>query len=118
VTADSAFSVWSRTVLARARLTSSIELYHRSGELVSRFALNLPEYTGAAQKPAPSLQCEWEVFGEGAPFGTEERNLLHAERNICVSGPGGEPEIAGSIVVHVAFDYRTLPFIASQSPYF
>ena len=118
VTADNAFYVWSQTVLARARLTSSIELYHRSGELVSRFALNLPEYTGAAQKPTPSLPCEWEVFGEGAPFGTEERNLLHAERNICVPHGDGVPEIAGTIVVHVAFDYRTLPFITSQSPYF
>jgi signal transduction histidine kinase len=119
VTADSAFLVWSQTVLARARLTSSIELYHRNGELLSRFALNLPEYTGASQKPAPRLPCEWDVFGEGAPFGTEERSMLHAERNICVQdGNGGPPEILGTIVVHVAFDYRTLPFITSQSPYF
>ena len=119
VTADSAFLVWSQTVLARARLTSSIELYHRSGELVSRFALNLPEYAGAFQKPSPTLPCGWEVFGEGAPFGTEERSLLHAERNICVeAGNGAAPEVVGTIVVHVAFDYRTLPFITSQSPYF
>ena len=120
VTADSAFLVWSQTVLARARLTSSIELYHRNGELLSRFALNLPEYTRAFQKPTPTLPCDWEVFGEGAPFGTEERTLLHAERNICVEAVNGAaPEIAGTIVVHVvAFDYRTLPFITSQSPYF
>ena len=119
VTADSAFLVWSQTVLARARLTSSIELYNHAGELVSRFALNLPEYAGAAQKPQPSSPCGWEVFGEGARFGAEERSMLHAERNICMpNGTGGAQAIAGTIVVHVAFDYRTLPFITSQSPYF
>jgi signal transduction histidine kinase len=119
VTADSAFLVWSQTVLARARLTSSIELYHRNGELLSRFALNLPEYTGAAQKPQPTSPCDWEVFGEGARFGSEERRLLHAERHICVPDGNGQPAgIVGTIVVHVAFDYRTLPFITSQSPYF
>jgi signal transduction histidine kinase len=116
---DSAFLVWSQTVLARARLTSSIELYDRAGTLISRFALNLPEYTGAAQKPEPALPCDWVVFGEAAPFGSEERSMLHAQRNICADdrvrdGSG----VLGSIVVHVAFDYRALPFITSQSPYY
>jgi signal transduction histidine kinase len=114
---DSAFLVWSQTVLARARLTSSIELYDRSGTLISRFALNLPEYTGAAQKPEPAYPCEWDVFGEAAPFGAEERSMLHAQRNICSGAQDGRT-ILGSIVVHVAFDYRALPFITSQSPYY
>ena len=118
-TAEAAFLVWSETVLAHARLTSSVELYNRAGELVSRFALNLPEYTGAAQKPQPATKCDWDVFGEGARFGSEERSLLHAERNICVSNPTrATPEIVGTIVVHVAFDYRALPFISSPDPYF
>jgi signal transduction histidine kinase len=116
---DSAFLVWSQTVLARARLTSSIELFDRSGMLISRFALNLPEYTGTPQKPEPAFPCMWDVFGEAAPVGSEERSVLHAQRNICVEH-GGENgvEVMGSIVVHVAFDYRALPFISSQSPYF
>jgi signal transduction histidine kinase len=118
-TADAAFLVWSETVLAHARLTSSVELYNRTGELVSRFALNLPEYTGAAQNPQPATACDWDAFGEGARFGSEERSLLHAERNICVYNANGVPaEIAGTIVVHVAFDYRALPFISSPDPYF
>ena len=43
--------------------------------------------------------------------------MLHAERGICV---GDEPRRSvGTIVVHLAVDdYRTLPFITSQSPYF
>ena len=38
----------------RARLTSAIELYDASGGLVSRFALNFPEYTTAAQPASRS----------------------------------------------------------------
>jgi signal transduction histidine kinase len=110
---DAAFAVWSRTVLARARLTSGIELYDRSNGLVSRFALNFPEYTGVPQQPQGVAGCRWDVWGEAQPFGSEERRMLHAERNICANGVR-----AGTIVVHVVFDYRTLPFITSQSPYF
>ena len=116
---DSAFLVWSQTALARARLTSAIELYDRSHALVSRFALNFPEYTGTMQAPPDATGCEWDKFGEVAPFGSEERRMLHAQRQICVSdGPGQPARAVGTIVVHVGFDYRTLPFITSQSPYF
>ncbi|MEN3339166.1 MAG: two-component system, NtrC family, nitrogen regulation sensor histidine kinase NtrY, partial [Acidobacteriota bacterium] len=117
---DSAFFVWRQTALARARLTSAIELYDRSGALVSRFALNYPEYSVARQAPQAASGCGWDVFGEATPFGSDERRVLHADRQICVSAvPGGPPEPVGTIVVHVLlFDYRTLPFITSQNPYF
>jgi signal transduction histidine kinase len=118
---ESAFLVWNRTVLARARVYSAVELYNRSGALVSRFALNLPEYSGTAQKPQGTSRCSWDaedVFAEAQLFGSEERHMLHAERGICAPGSGGRSEIAGTIVVHVALDYRTLPFIASPTPYF
>ncbi len=109
---DSAFAIWSQTVLARARLTSDIELYDRSGALVSRFALNSPEYTGAPPRPPSATSCKWVVFGEAQPFGAQERNMLHAERNVCDNGVS-----VGSIIVHVVLDYRTLPFLRSQSAY-
>ena len=46
--------------------------------------------------------------------------MLHAARQICTSpAPGEPPHPVGTIVVHVlVFDYRTLPFITSQNPYF
>jgi signal transduction histidine kinase len=115
-----AFSVWRQTALARARLTSAVELYDRQGGLISRFALNFPEYSGTAPAPQAELACEWDVFGEASPFGSEERQMLHAERKICASAtPGAPPEPVGTIVVHLLlFDYRTLPFITSQNPYF
>ena len=70
---DNAILVWKQTALARARLTSAIELYDRSGGLVSRFALNYPEYSVAKQAPQAASGCEWDVFGEATPFGSEER---------------------------------------------
>ena len=109
-----AFAVWRRTSLNHERLTSAIELYDRAGELVSRFGLNFPEYTGGAQESRSSTSCQWSpLFGEAQPFGSEERNMLHAERGVCDGG-----EIVGTVVVHVMLDYRNLLFISSQSPYF
>ena len=117
--ADRAFAVWRQTVLARNRLTSSIELYDRNGAPVSRFNLYLPEYTGSGQQPQAISSCNWEVFAEPLPIGSDERLVLHAERGICVDDPqAGQRTAMGVIIVHVAFDYRTLPFITSQSPYF
>ncbi|MEP6594208.1 MAG: HAMP domain-containing protein, partial [Acidobacteriota bacterium] len=88
--------------------------------LVSRFALNYPEYSIARQAPQAASGCDWDVFGEATPFGSDERRVLHADRQICVSpSPGAPRQPVGTIVVHVLlFDYRTLPFISSQNPYF
>jgi signal transduction histidine kinase len=111
---EAAFSVWQQTSLARQRLTSGVELYGPTGKLVSRFALNFPEYASLNQHWF-NQACAWgEVFGEAAPFGAEERRMLHAERAVC--GPDGRPR--GTIVVHVMLDYSALSFLSSQSPYF
>ena len=121
VDVERAYLVWSRTALARERLTSAVELYDAEGVLASRFSWNLPEYSGTAKAPQiEGRPCQWDVFGEAAPFGAEERRLLHAARQICTAAaPGEPPRPVGTIVVHVlVFDYRTLPFITSQNPYF
>ena len=118
---DRAFFIWRQTDLARLRLTSAVELYGEDGGLTSRFALNFPEYAG---RPSDwqVTGCDWEVYGEIAPFGSDERRVLHAERAICPEtvGPGGSHPAApgaGAVVVHVALDYQTLPFISSANPY-
>ena len=59
-TPDRAFAVWSETELRTYRLTSAVELYGANGRLVSRFALNLPEYATAAHE---ATGCTWEVAG-------------------------------------------------------
>jgi signal transduction histidine kinase len=117
---DMAFSIWSQTILARLRLTSAVELYNQKGVQISRFALNLPEYTSSGRQPQAKSACRWDIFGEPLPIGSQERLVLHAERGICRQvGSDGRGPTLGTIVLHVAVDdYRTLPFITSQSPYF
>jgi signal transduction histidine kinase len=105
-----AFAVWSRTDLANYRLTSAVELYGADGRLISAFRLSLPEYATTEYR---AVGCSWdEPFDEVSPFGSSERHVLRIARGVCVRG-----RIAGSIVVRVMLDYRTLPFISSQSPY-
>ena len=119
---DQAFLIWRQTELARQRLTSAVELYGPRGALVSRFALNIPEYA-AVDREHLGAACEWDVFGEVLPFGSQERNFLHAERGVCESpvgdddGGGGNARTDGAIVVHVALDYEPRPFMTSRSPY-
>ncbi|HEU4786732.1 MAG TPA: HAMP domain-containing sensor histidine kinase, partial [Gemmatimonadaceae bacterium] len=108
---ERAFAVWSQTALARERLTSSIELYAADGTLLSRFALNFPEYAASTQA-TQSETCDWKIFGEVRPFGAEERRGLYAERAVCVNGAR-----VGSIAVHAMIDYNALRFISSESPY-
>src|SRR5262249_56894589 len=108
-TTDSALAVWRNTSLASSRLTSAIELYDDEGALVSRFALNLPEYTTPRYEAS---SCEWEIFEEVLPFGASERDVPRASRGIC-----DDNSIRGSIVVRVMLDYRALPFIVPQNPY-
>ena len=109
-----AFHIWTQTVLARLRLTSDVELYDPAGGLLSRFALNFPEATASEQAPAVPGGCQWDVYGEAQSLGgAQERNTLHAQRSVC---DGGRP--IATIIVHVVFDYRTLPFINSQSAYY
>ena len=105
-----AFAVWSRTELATYRLTSAVALYGPDGRLLDQFALSLPEY---ATTPYRAARCTWDqLFDEVSPFGSSERHVLRTARGVCVRG-----RIVGSIVVRVMLDYRTLPFISSQSAY-
>jgi hypothetical protein len=57
--ADAAFLVWSQTRLATERLTSSVELHNAAGAMVSRFAMNLPDFT----QPQPWVEtaCDWGI---------------------------------------------------------
>ncbi len=104
-----AFLVWSGTDLNVYRPTSAVELYDDDGRLISRFALNLPDY---AAPPHQAAGCQWDVVDEMSPFGSSQRHVLRASRAICTGG-----ERVGSIVVSVMLDFQTLPFIESQSPY-
>jgi len=107
-TSDRASVVWSKTDLATYHLTSAVELYGADGRLVSRFEI-LPEYTTPI---VTATSCNWEAFDEPAPLGSGTNHVLRASRGICVHG-----RPIGAVVVRALLDYRTLPFISSQSPY-
>ncbi|MGE3956367.1 MAG: ATP-binding protein [Vicinamibacterales bacterium] len=107
---DRAFIVWSQTELARSRTTSAVELYGWNGTLVSRFALDLPEY-GSPEFRGTSC-TDWEIYEEVSPFGSALRNVLRASRAICTGS-----RRVGGIVVRAQLDYRALPFVSSPNPY-
>ncbi len=65
-----------------------------------------------------SAGCDWDVFVEVAPFGSEERRMLHAERRVCTIDSAGVRSQQGAVILHVLFEYETLPFITSQNPYY
>ncbi len=109
-----ASQVWLQTDLASERLASSLELYGPDERLVSRFALNLPDYVSPTQRWREP-NCTWEIFEEASLFGSEERRLLHAGRGICEGN--SETPTGGSIVVNVLLDYDALPFITVRNPY-
>jgi signal transduction histidine kinase len=111
-----AFDVWSQTSLATTRVTAAIELYDAAGALVSRFALNMPEYqTGVDTntRSLPTSCSRWDTFGEAVPFGAEERHVLHARRQLCDAAG----QSVGAVFVHVMNDYRALPFVSTPDPY-
>ena len=107
--AQAAFDIWRATALSTERLTSAIELYDASGRLASRFAFRLPEAVPSEHQPSA---CTWDFLDEVSPFGSSERHVLRASRAICQRG-----RTMGTIVVRVMLDYRTLPFINTESPY-
>jgi signal transduction histidine kinase len=109
--ADAAFLVWSQTSLATERLTSSVELHNAAGVMVSRFAMNLPDFTQPQPWNEPS--CDWDTMEEVSPLFSEERRLLHAGRGLCIDGG----RRAGSVVVHSMLDYANLTFITARNPY-
>jgi signal transduction histidine kinase len=111
---DRAFRLWQTTALARYPITSSVELYGPDGQLVSRFAFNLPE-DPTATLLSEAESCDWQVLEEVAPFFAEDRRVLHAGRALCSDRPGAKP--LGSIVIHAMPDFENLPFISSRSPY-
>ena len=109
-TTDRAFIVWAQTELATYRITSAVELYGPNGRLVSRFALILPEYGTTNDRPG---SCdEWDLYEEASPFGSTLRPVLRASRALCANG-----RRVGAIVVRAMLDYRSLPFISSETPY-
>ncbi|HZJ32736.1 MAG TPA: HAMP domain-containing sensor histidine kinase [Vicinamibacterales bacterium] len=110
--AESAFEVWQATALANYPVTSSVELFDAQGNLVSRYAFNLPEQL-APPPTSEESKCDWAIFDEVNPFFARKRVILHAGRRICA----GDKTLGSIVVRAMRDDYENLPFIPSRSPY-
>ena len=104
IPSQAAFQVWSQTSLSRSRVTSEIELFGADrSELVSRFALNLPEYP---------VRRRLDVRGPARTAGgtSSAKSRASAPRTARSSRPSAgvcdaDGQFLGAIVVHVAPDY-------------
>ena len=98
-------------ISATYRLTSAVELYSADGRLVSR----------VRAEPAGVRDHRVSIAGMqlGRSRSTRCRRSDRASATCCASRRGicVRGRMVGSIVVRVMLDYRTLPFISSQSPY-
>jgi signal transduction histidine kinase len=109
-----AHTVWVQTNLSQSRVTSDLELYGPDRTLVSRFALNIPEYLDrTAVRSYAGTTCTWRVFDDLRRFGAEERLSLRAERGLC----DADGRVLGAVVVQVVPDHRALPFVSEANPY-
>jgi len=105
-----AFRLWTQTDLAVLRLTSAIEIIDERGVLLSRFTLKLPSYR--LQPPLPMTDGTWQVTEDTAPSASSTQRVMSGNRSVYADG-----HRVATIVVRVAHDYDTLPFMSSHNPY-
>jgi signal transduction histidine kinase len=105
-----AFAVWSATDLAAFGVSSAVELFDPSGQVISRFALNLPSLPQI--RVAPASSAGWTVTRDQLSLGSSARDVLHAMRRLEYHG-----QMQGVVHLYVAEDYAALPFLPQHDPY-
>jgi signal transduction histidine kinase len=105
-----AFAAWSRTDLAAFGFSSAVEIQDPSGAVISRFALNLPAFSG--QPRTLPTAGGWTVSQDLFPLASIERRVLHARRLLTYHG-----QVHGAVHVYVGTDFWNLPFLSGRDPY-
>ena len=106
-----AHTLWNTTLISKFNWYSSLELINPDGIILSRFSLNVPEYSDInfdlPQNP------EWTISFNKIPYIGREKDFLLAYKDYFE----GEDHL-GRLIIYLSLDYDMLPFLYSANPYF
>ncbi len=106
-----AFELWEQTELSTLGVMSSLEIYNREGELISRFTQDLPGFNEQiALDDRESFEPE--ISEEAFSVGSTRGNVLHGEIPV-ISGS----MIAGIAVIHILDQPENIPFLTLGRSY-
>ncbi len=108
---DFAHSLWEDTPVAKFNWYSSLELRDGEGNVLTRFSLNVPKPFGGSPLLEPSPQ--WATVFRPLPFIGKQKDFLIGYKDWYE-----EDHYLGRLVLYVALDPDTLPFLYSANPYF
>ncbi len=103
--------LWQSTLLAKLNWNSSLEIISSEDQLLSRFALNIPE-PNRIQLELPR-SSDWTIRSQNITYWGEEKDFLIAHKDWSI-----EDTFIGRMVISLSVDYETLPFLYSGTPYF
>ncbi len=106
-----AHSLWGMTLISKFNWYSSLELLDPDGTILSRFSLNVPEYS-LITIDLP-FSPDWTISSNKIPFIGREKDFLIAYKDYFE----GE-DYLGRLIIYLSLDYEMLPFLYSANPYF
>lgn len=106
-----AHTLWGMTLISKFNWYSSLELLNPDGSILSRFSLNVPEYSRITLDLPQSP--EWIISSTNIPFLGREKDFLLAHKDYFE----GDVHL-GKLVIYLSLDYDMLPFLYSANPYF
>ncbi len=108
---DLANSLWNKTLLAKFNWYSSLEIIDPEGKSLSHFSLNILEpYQPHLDLP---LSPTWTMLEQNLSYLVKDKDFLTAYKDWFEAD-----KYQGRTILHLAFDYETLPFLHLANPYF
>ncbi len=104
-------SLWSRTSVAGANWYSCLEVRGAAGEVLSRFALNVPKFYG--NQPTLEPADSWNTVHASIEFLGQKREFLVGYKDYS-----DETQYLGRLIMYMSLDPEMLPFTYSANPYF
>lgn len=108
---DFAHSYWKDSLIAKFNWYSSLEIRDGEGNILSRFALNVPKASLSTPELPPARN--WSVVRHSLEFIGKEKDFLIGYKDWYE-----ESYNLGRLAIYVSLDPETLPFLYSANPYF